>query len=115
MPYLHTVDAQSTGPAAGPRGGCPTSTDDGVARGPRAARAVRAALAPLANVTGGAPPFVVVEHERELAARLRLLASSAAALDGLQAEAAAWWERAKAHYADRVARAVCPAAAGEGR
>ena len=78
--------------------------------GERAARAVRAALAPLANVTGAAPPFVVVEHERELAARLRVLASSAAALDGMQAEAAAWWERAKAYYADRMARAVCPAA-----
>ena len=76
--------------------------------GEAAAAAVLAALAPLANVTGAPPPFIVVQHERELPAALApLSAHPGGGLDELQRRAREWWERAKRHYADRFAQAVC--------
>ena len=82
--------------------------------GAEASRAVLAAFAPLANVTGAPPPFVLVGHERELATALARLAESADELDALQARAVRWWEAAKAFYAQRMAHAVCPSAIRRG-
>lgn len=81
--------------------------------GDAARAAVTLAYAPLANVTGEPPPFVVVATAAELPAALAPLAESAEALDALQRRARDWWDAAKRHYARRFAAAVCPRAAGE--
>ena len=76
--------------------------------GHEAIASVTAALAPLDEVSGAPPPFVVVDHESELLEALRPLAESGQALDELQTKARSWWARAKQHYAERFEMAVCP-------
>jgi hypothetical protein len=90
------------GPGEAAVGTVPDSGEEGRAL-------VVAAFAPLSNVSGGEPPpFVVVDHEDELAEALKPYAASASALDALQARMLQWWVRAKRHYADALGHAVCP-------
>ena len=99
------VVIQTFGPGEEAVGTIPTE-------GAEAVEAVTTAFAPLDDVTGAPPPFVVVREPAGLPAALRpllLAADGGAALDALQTSAREWWEQAKRHYASRFERAVCAA------
>ena len=78
--------------------------------GDAGAAATRAAFAPLADVSGAPPPFVVVPHVSELPSALGQIFADADALDALQSRVLEWWAKAKRHYAAAFEAAACPAA-----